>query len=112
MICECSGSNSAVSESVQIAGHNCRLSLTGHTLGREIPVEMGWINWKTIRIKGSGGTDHFMPRTIRFMSQVRKKFDFKKLTTHYFDFKDLEQAMDVACHDKQHAIKVMLTFPD
>lgn len=112
MICECSGSNAAVSESVQIAGHNCRLSLTGHTLGRDIPVEMGWINWKTIRIKGSGGTDHFMPRTIRFMSQVRKKFDFKKLTTHYFDFKDLDKAMDVACHDKQNAIKVMLTFPE
>ena len=53
-----------------------------------------------------------MPRTIRFMSQVRKQFDFKKLTTHYFNFKDLDKAMDLACHDKEHAMKVMLTFDD
>lgn len=112
VICECSGSNAAVSEMFQIAGHNCRVNVTGHTLGREIPVEMGWTNWKTLRIKGSGGTDHFMPRTIRFMSQVRKKFDFKKLTTHYFNFKDLDKAMDLACHDKINAMKVMLMFDE
>lgn len=112
VICECSGSNAAVSEMFQIAGHNCRVNVTGHTLGRQIPVEMGWTNWKTLRIKGSGGTDHFMPRTIRFMSQVRKQFDFKKLTTHYFRFSELAQAMDTACHDKEHALKVMLTFND
>ena len=96
----------------QIAGHNCRVNVTGHTLGRQIPVEMGWTNWKTLRIKGSGGTDHFMPRTIRFMSQVRKKFDFKKLTTHYYPFRELDQAMKTACEDKEHAVKVMLTFDD
>lgn len=112
VICECSGSNAAVSEMFQIAGHNCRVNVTGHTLGRQIPVEMGWTNWKTLRIKGSGGTDHFMPRTIRFMSQVRKQFDFKKLTTHYYNFKDLNKAMDTACHDKEHALKVMLLFDE
>ncbi len=110
VICECSGSNTAVSEIFQIAGHNCRVNVTGHTLGREIPVEFGWTNWKTLRIKGSGGTDHFMPRTIRFMSQVRKNFSFEKLTTDYFDFSELDKAMSKACHDKKNVIKVMLTF--
>ena len=73
-------------------------------------MEFGWTNWKTLRIKGSGGTDHFMPRTIRFMSQVRKQFSFEKLTTDYFDFADLHKAMDKACNDKKNVIKVMITF--
>ena len=42
----------------QIAGHNCRVNVAGHTLGREIPVEMGY-KLKT-RIKGAGGTDHLL----------------------------------------------------
>ena len=46
------------------------------------------------------------------MSQVRKRFDFKKLTTHYFKFEDLDKAMHTACHDKVNAMKVMLTFGD
>jgi len=112
VICECSGSNAAVAEMFQIAGHNCRVNVAGHTLGRLIPVEMGWTNWKTLRIKGSGGTDHFMPRTIRFMSQLRKQFSFEELTTHYFNFKELDKAVDVACHDKINAMKVMITFDD
>lgn len=110
LIQECSGNDAAVAAVFQIAGHNCRVSFTGHTAGRDIPVEIGQINWRTLRIKGSGGTDHFTPRTIRFMSQIRDTFDFKKLTTHYFDFKDIDKAFDVAMHNKKEAIKVMLTF--
>ena len=110
LIQECSGNDAAVNSIFQIAGHNCRVSFTGHTAGHEIPVEIGQINWRTLRIKGSGGTDHFTPRTIRFMSQIRDKVDFKKLTTHYFDFSEIDKAFDVAMHDKKGAIKVMLTF--
>jgi threonine dehydrogenase-like Zn-dependent dehydrogenase len=110
VICECSGNDSAVAAVFQIAGHNCRVSFTGHTAGRNIPVEIGQINWRTLRIKGSGGTDHFTPRTIRFMSQIRDKYDFKDLTTHYFNFEDIHKAFDVAMHSKQEAIKVMLLF--
>ena len=51
-----------------------------------------------------------MPRTIRFMSQVRKKFSFEKLTTDYFNFADLHKAMDKACNDKKNVIKVMIIF--
>jgi L-iditol 2-dehydrogenase len=86
------------------------VALAGHTLGRQIRVEMGWTNWKTLRIRGSGGTDRFMPRTIRFMNQLRKQYSFEKLTTHYFKFADLQNALNVACHDKVGALKVVLTF--
>lgn len=112
LICECSGNDNAIKEIFQIAGHNCRVSLTGHTVGRDIPVEIGWTNWKTLRIKGSGGTDHFMPRTIRFMSQVRKQYSFEELTTDYYKFEDLQKAIDRACNDKKNIMKVMLTFDD
>jgi len=110
VIVEASGSNAAVSELFQVAGHNCRVNVVGHTLGRIIPVEMGWTNWKTLRIKGAGGTDHFMPRTIRFMSQLRGKYSFEELTTHYYKFEDIHAAFDMATHNKEVALKVMLMF--
>lgn len=112
VIVEASGSDGGVREMFQVAGHNCRVNVAGHTRGREIPVEMGWTNWKTLRIKGAGGTDHFMPRTIRFISQMRDKFSFEELTTHYFKFEDIHKAFDVAINDKKNALKVMLLFDD
>lgn len=112
VIVEASGSNAAVSEMFQIAGHNCRVNVAGHTLGRQIPVEMGWTNWKTLRIKGAGGTNHFTPRTIRFISQLRKHFSFEELTTHYFKFEDIQKAFDVAVNNKDDALKVMILFED
>jgi L-iditol 2-dehydrogenase len=110
VICECSGNDAAVTAIFQIAGHNCRVNLTGHTAGRNIPVEMGQTNWRTLRIKGSGGTDHFTPRTIRFMNKIRDKYNFKDLTSHYFKFEQIDKAFDVAVHDKKKALKVMLMF--
>jgi len=112
LICECSGNDNAIAEIFQIAGHDCRVSLAGHTVGRLIPVEIGWTNWKTLRIKGAGGTNRFMPRTIRFMNKVRKYYNFEDLVTHYYNFRDLFKAVDVACHQKDSAMKVMLTFDD
>ena len=112
MIVEASGSDAAVSELFQIAGHNCRINIAGHTLGRQIPVEMGWTNWKTLRIKGASGTNHFMPRTIRFINQMRDTFSFEKLTTHYFKFEDIQKAFEVAMNDKAVAMKVMLMFDE
>jgi len=44
------------------------------------------------------------------MSQVRKKFDFKKLTTDYYSFNDLQKAVDRACHDKANIVKIMINF--
>lgn len=44
------------------------------------------------------------------MSQVRKKYDFKKLTTDYYNFKDLQKAVEKACSDKANVVKIMITF--
>lgn len=112
VICECSGNDAAVASIFQVAGHNCQVNLTGHTAGRLIPAELGKINWKTLRVKGSGGTDHFTPRTIKFMSRIRDQVSFEDLTTHYFPFSKIHEAFDVARHDKENALKVMLVFED
>jgi threonine dehydrogenase-like Zn-dependent dehydrogenase len=112
VISECSGNDKAVASVFQIAGHNCRVSFTGHTAGRDIPVEIGKINWRTLRIKGSGGTDHFTPRTIRFMSRIRDKYNFEDMTTHYFKFSEIDKAFDIAVNHKKEAIKVMLLFQE
>ena len=82
------------------------------SIGRKVPVEIGKTIWKTLRLSGSGGTDRWFPRTIRFMSTIKDKYDFAALNTHHYNFSEIDKAFDVACHDKVNARKVMLTFDE
>lgn len=110
VIVECSGNDAGIASLFDIAGHSCRVGLLGHSIGRKVPVELGWTIWKTMFIKGSGGTKDFGQRTIRFMSRIKDKYDFEALNTHYYPFDRLHEAMDKAIHEKDSAFKVMLTF--
>ena len=65
-----------------------------------------------LRLAGSGGTTHWFPRTIRFLSQIKDKYDFAALNSHHYKFEELEAAMDLACNHKDIAHKVMLTFDE
>jgi len=112
VVCECSGNDAGIASLFDLAGHSARIGLVGHSIGRKVPVELGKVIWKTLKISGSGGTDRWFPRTIRFMSTIKDKYDFAALNTHHFNFKDMDQAFDVACNDKANARKVMLTFDD
>jgi len=111
VICETSGTDSATASIFELAGHSCRVHLIGHTIGRKVPVEIGWTIWKTLHINGAGGTKNFGQRTIRFMSAIKDKYDFDALNTHYFRFDQLHEAMEMAVHEKGSAFKVMLKFP-
>jgi threonine dehydrogenase-like Zn-dependent dehydrogenase len=84
--------------------------LVGHSIGRKVPVEIGKTIWHTLSITGSGGTKNFGQRTIRFMSRIREKYDFKSLNTHYFEFGKIHEAFDCAINNKETALKVMLKF--
>lgn len=110
VVIECSGNDVGIASVFDIAGHNARIGLVGHSVGRKVPVEIGKTIWKTLKISGSGGTKNWFPRTIRFMSAIKDKFDFSALNTHYFKFDELDQAMDMACNHKDIARKVMLVF--
>ena len=110
VIVECSGNDKGIASVFDIAGHSCRVGFVGHSIGRKVSAELGKIIWKTMRMTGAGGTKTFLPRTIKFLSRIKDKYDFDALNTHYFKFQDLHKAFDVACHDKENARKVMLTF--
>jgi Threonine dehydrogenase and related Zn-dependent dehydrogenases len=110
VVIECSGSDSGIASIFEIAGQSARIGSVGHSIGRKVPVELGYVIWKTLRLSGAGGTNHWFPRTIKFLSRIKNNFDFAALNTHHFKFEDLHKAFDVACHDKENARKVMLTF--
>lgn len=112
VVIECSGNDIGIASLFDIAGHSARVGVVGHSIGRKVPVEIGKTIWKTLHIAGSGGTDKWFPRTIRFMSKIKDQYDFAALNTHHFNFKDLDKAMDMACNHKDIARKVMLTFDD
>ncbi|MBN1834637.1 MAG: alcohol dehydrogenase catalytic domain-containing protein [Spirochaetales bacterium] len=107
---EASGNDRAIASLFDVAAHSARVRLIGHSIGRKVPVEIGKTIWKTLSITGSGGTKNFSQRTIRFMSAIRDRFDFAALNTHRFPFSDLHKAFDVAVHNKEEALKVMLNF--
>jgi len=112
VVVECSGNDAGIASLFDIAGHNCRIGLIGHSIGRKVNVELGKIIWKTLKITGSGGTKSWFPRTIRFLSRIKDKYDFAALNTHHFHFRDLNKAVEFACHNKDVARKVMLTYDD
>lgn len=112
VVIEASGNDAGIASLFDIAGHNCRVGVIGHSIGRKVPVEIGKVIWKTLNIRGSGGVKTWFPRTIRFMSRIKDQYDFAALNTHHFNFKDINEAFEFACHHKDVARKVMLTFDD
>jgi threonine dehydrogenase-like Zn-dependent dehydrogenase len=107
---EASGNDNAIASLFDVSGHSARISLIGHSIGRKVPVEIGKTIWKTVSLTGSGGTRDFGQRTIRFMSSIKDRYDFAGLNTHNFPFSDLHHAFDVARHNKEEALKVILTY--
>ncbi|MCL2163039.1 MAG: alcohol dehydrogenase catalytic domain-containing protein [Oscillospiraceae bacterium] len=110
IIVEASGNDTAIASIWDIAAHSAQVRLTGHSAGRLIPVELGLTNWKTLNITGAGGTKDIGLKTIKFMSRIMDKFDFRGLISHRFKFQDIDKAIDVACYQKSNAMKVMLKF--
>ena len=112
VVIECSGNDIGIASCFDISAHDARIGFVGHSIGRKVPAELGKVIWKTLHIAGSGGTKLWFPRTIRFMSQIKDKYDFAALNTHHYDFNDLHEAFDMAVNHKDIARKVMLTFED
>ncbi|MGI6546342.1 MAG: zinc-dependent alcohol dehydrogenase [Fastidiosipilaceae bacterium] len=112
VVIECSGNDIGIASVFDVAAHNGRVGLIGHSIGRKVPVEIGKTIWKTLKISGSGGTKDWFPSTIRFMSAIKDQYDFEALNTHHFKFEELDAAMDMAANHKDVARKVMLMFED
>jgi len=112
VVVECSGNDAGIASLFDVAGHSARVGLIGHSVGRKVPVEIGKTIWKTLNISGSGGIHNFFPRSIRFLSRIKDHYDFAALNTHCMNFRDIHKAFGIACHEKENALKVMLTFDD
>ena len=110
VVIECSGNDVGIASLFDIAGQSARVGVIGHSIGRKVPVEIGKTIWKTMRIAGVAGPERWFPRTIRFMSKIKDKYDFAALNTHHFDFEDIHAAFDMAANHKDIARKVMLTY--
>lgn len=112
VLAEASGNDNAIASIFDVVGHSCRVNLIGHSVGRKVPVEIGKTIWRTLKIKGSGGTKDWAQKTIRFMSKIKDKYDFAALNTHHVPFEKIHDAFDLAINNKDEAFKVMLTFED
>ena len=110
LLVEASGNDKSIADMFDIIGTQPRLRMIGHSIGRKVPVEIGKVIWKGISIYGQGGVTYDMPRTITFMDRIRNKVDLQGLITHKYPFSQLDDAVDMAVHNKSEAMKVMLTF--
>ena len=87
VVIECSGNDVGIASLFDIAGQSARVGVIGHSIGRKVPVEIGKTIWKTMRIAGVAGPERWFPRTIRFMSKIKDKYDFAALNTHHLILK-------------------------
>ncbi len=111
VVIEASGNDIGIASLFDISAESAKIGVIGHSIGRKVPVEIGKTIWKNLQIKGVAGPKNWFPRTIRFMSMIKDKYDFAALNTHHFAFEDIDAAFDMAANHKDIARKVMLTFP-
>lgn len=112
IVIEASGSDAGIASAFEIAAPGGKIAAIGHSHERMVPVKWERIIWKNLTIKGAAGTQNWFPRTIRFMSKIKDKFDFDGLVSHKFNFKNIHEAFDFALNNKATTQKVMLTFED
>ena len=110
VVVEASGNDKAIADCFDVCGLQPRLRLIGHSIGRKVPVEIGKTIWRGILMSGQGGTSYHAPRTITFMDRIRDRVDLTKLITHTYPFERINDAFNMAAHNKAEAVKVMLTF--
>lgn len=106
---EASGSDQAIRSLFDISAYDGRVRLIGHSVGRNISVEIGKTIWKSLKINGSAGTKNFGPRTIRFMNRIKERFNFELLNT-YIPFHMIQKGFDMAVNEKDKIMKVVLDF--
>lgn len=95
MIIECSGTDAGIASTVEMAAHEGRIRLIGHSIGRKVPIEIGWSIWKGLDLHGHSGSPNFFPRTIKFMAQSKNVVDYIKIITHKFPIEEYKKAFEL-----------------
>ncbi len=107
LVIECTGVESCIALSLEVAAIQARVRFIGHSGDRTVSAKLENTILKGLDIRGSAGSPHFFPETVRFLSRVGERIDVKKLITHRFELKDAEDAFKVAVEQKDKAIKVL-----
>jgi L-iditol 2-dehydrogenase len=109
IVIEAAGNSAAANAAIKAAGQCAKIRFIGINI-KEIPVVPFDIVSKNLTISGYSGTEHFMTRTIKFLSRIKDKYDLQSMCTKYFDFKDAVEAMEYAAENKESNLKIMLRY--
>lgn len=93
LILECSGSDGALSATLDVIGKQGRIVLIGQSAGRKIPIEIGKAIFERTTIIGSSGSPYYFPKTLTFMS--RKLVDLMPVVTHRFPLSQVLDAFEL-----------------
>ena len=93
LVLECSGSDAALADSIDVVAKNARIALIGQSVGRKVPVEIGMTIWKATTIYGSCDSPFFFPKTLEFMG--RRLVDLTQVVTHRFPLSKIHEAFEL-----------------
>lgn len=108
LVVECSGNDSAIAATVEVARQGGRINFIGHSVGRKVQIEIGLSIWKGLHLAGKCAAPFFFPRTIKFMTQAKKIIDYAKIVTHKYPLSKYQEAFDMAVENKDEAVKILL----
>jgi len=111
-VIEATGNSTAVTQAIKAAGQCAHVRLIGINLDELQHISSFDIISKNLTVSGYSGTEHFMTRTIAFLSRTKDKYDLKSIITKTFDFEDVVEAFEYAANNKETNLKVMLTRKD
>jgi L-iditol 2-dehydrogenase len=108
LVIECSGNDSAIAATVEVARQGGRINFIGHSVGRKVQIEIGLSIWKGLHLAGKCAAPFFFPRTIKFMTQAKKIIDYAKIVTQKYPLSKYQEAFDMAVENKDEAVKILL----
>lgn len=93
-VVEASGNLTSMRQSIDLAQNMGRVSYIGVNVGQEIPVKLGMIQMKGLRVQGFLGSPHIWFRAITFLEQ--SALDISMLSTHQFPIDRVDEAFAFA----------------
>lgn len=106
---EAAGNSAAALAAIKAAGNCSFVRLIGININA-IPVIPFDIISRNITVSGYSGTEHFMTRTIKFLSRIKDKYDLQSICTKYFPFSECVEAMRYAATEKENNLKIMISY--
>lgn len=104
-IIECSGSDASTAMTMDVIAVGGTIVLTGHSIGRKVPIELGKTIWKNAKITGYAGCHYYFAKTLAFVA--KGLVDFEKAITHRFPLDNASEAFDLG-NQGTGSVKIML----